>query len=48
MGRTVKMNKLAILTEELIIANADYDQNPTDEKLDYIAKLEKKIMEILI
>ena len=38
---------LEILTEEIIIAAADYDQFPTDSKLDYISSLELKIQEAL-
>lgn len=38
---------LEILTEEIIIASADYDQSPTDSKLDYISGLELKIQEAL-
>lgn len=41
------MKNINILTEELIIASADYDQNPTDEKLDYLSSLELKIQEAL-
>ena len=36
-----------ILTEELIISQADYDFIPTDEKLDHISSLEIKILEAL-
>ena len=38
---------LEILTEELIISQADYDYSPTDEKLEYISGLERKIQEAL-
>ena len=38
---------LEILTEELIISQADYDYSPTDEKLDHISSLEIKIQEAL-
>jgi hypothetical protein len=38
---------LEILTEELIISQADYDYTPTDEKLEYISGLERKIQEAL-
>ncbi len=38
---------LEILTEELIISQADYDYTPTDEKLDHISSLEIKILEAL-
>jgi|FLOH01.1.fsa_nt_gi hypothetical protein len=38
---------LEILTEEIIIASADYDYTPTDEKLDHISSLEIKIQEAL-
>ncbi len=38
---------LEILTEELIISQADYDFIPTDEKLDHISSLEIKIQEAL-
>ena len=38
---------LEILTEELIISQADYDYFQTDEKLDHISSLEIKIQEAL-
>jgi len=41
------MKALNILTEEIIIAAADYDQDPTDEKLEYLSSLEKKVLEAL-
>jgi hypothetical protein len=40
-------SNLEILTEELIISQADYDFIPTDEKLDHISSLEIKIQEAL-
>lgn len=39
------MKNLNILTEELIIANADLSQHPTRGKKEYVKSLEKKILE---